>query len=201
MKKILYPHSSVQKFLNDTFNKASENFAALTGKEFVISRYFLNFLEGDQFIHKNVSIGEEAYFASILQLRDILNMDIVFFISESEGLSLYNLLYSDTSTNTTRVNPEVIAAIGEINNILGSCFVNLLADRLHMEAHPATPVNTFDMLGAIMEDILLQHEYRDKMVLFADVLLREKSLGQFHVRFIVISPEEQLSEMMKNNQE
>jgi chemotaxis protein CheY-P-specific phosphatase CheC len=194
-----YPNSSLQKFLNDTFIKASNSFTALTGKEFVISRYFLNFLEGDQFIRQNVDLREEAYFASILQLRDILQMDVGFFISEAEGLSLYNLLYGDRIKKINKVDPDVIAAIGEINNILGSCFVNLLADRLHTEAHPTTPINTFDMLGAILEDMLLQHEYMDKVILYADVLLREKQFGQFHVRFIVISPQEQLSEMIKNN--
>jgi len=114
-------------------------------------------------------------------------------------LSLFDLLYGENSQKTKEVDSEVIAAIGEINNILGSSFINLLADRLNMEAHPATPINTFDMFGAILEDILLQHEYLDKVMLCADVLLREKQRGQFHVRFMVISPQEQLCGVIPNN--
>lgn len=196
MKTSSYSKHSLQKFLNDTFIKATNNLSTITGKQFVISRYFLNCLESDQFIRQNENLGDEAYFSSILQLRDILDMDVVLLISESEGLSLYNLFYSDKTEEIKEVNSDVIAGIGEINNILGSCFVNLLADRLHMEAHPATPVNTFDMLDAILEDILLQHEYLDKMVLFADVLLREKQIGKFHVRCILVSPQEQLSDIL-----
>ena len=192
MRTALYPHEPLQKFLNDTFVKASSNLSALTEREFIITRYFLNFVEGDQFIHQNDNPGDEAYFASILKLRDIVHMDVVLLISEKEGLALFDLLYGEKTDQTKKVDSDVIAAIGEINNILGSCFINLLADRLHVEAHPATPINTFDMLGAILEDILLQHEYLDKIVLCADALLREKQMGQFHVRFMVISPQEQL---------
>jgi len=198
IKTELSNQEPLQKFLTDTFNTASQNFAALTGKHFVITRYFLNFLEGDQFIRQDDSLGDEPYFASILKLRDIIHMDVVLLISESEGLGLYDLLYGEENGKTETIDSEVVSAIGEINNILGSSFVNSLADHLQVEAHPTTPINTFDMLDAILEDILMQAEYLDTMVLCADVLLREKQMGQFHVRFLVISPQEQLSDVITN---
>ena len=192
MNTSLSPQEPLQKFLNDTFVMASSHFSELTGKEIIITRYFLNFLESDEFIRQNNMTGDEAYFASILKLRDILHLDVVLLISETEGLALYDLLNEKTAGKTIRIDSDVISTIGEINNILGSCFVNLLADRLEVEAHPTTPINTFDMLGAILEDIMLQQEYLDRVVLCADVLLREKQRGQFHVRFMVISPQEDL---------
>lgn len=192
MKTELKNQEPLQKFLTDTFQTASQNFAALTGKHFVITRYFLNLLEGDQFIRQDENLGDEPYFASILKLRDIIHMDVVLLISENEGLALYDLLYGKEEEKTKTIDSEVICAIGEINNILGSSFVNSIADHLQVEAHPTTPINTFDMRNAILEDILMQDEYLDTVVLCADVLLREKQMGQFHVRFLVISPQEQL---------
>ncbi|MBN2414477.1 hypothetical protein JXO52_01475 [bacterium] len=196
MKTATIRNDALQKYLNETFVQASAHLSALTGKEISISRYFLNFIEGDRFIRENRSSDDAAYFASILKLRDIVHMDVVLLISEAEGVALYNILSGEDPEADMAVNDDVIAGIGEVNNILGSCFINVLADKYSVEGHPTTPINTFDMLGAILEEILLQHEYLDKVVLCADVLLREKQMGQFHVRFMVISPQEQLPDAL-----
>ena len=199
MKTTAIKNEALQKYLNETFVQASFHLSALTGKEISISRYFLNFIEGDQFIRENRNSDDEAYFASILKLRDIVPMDVILLISEAEGRTLYEILSGAGAGSVTEIDNDVIAGIGEINNILGSCFVNVLADKYKAEVHPTTPINTFDMLGAILEEILLQHEYIDNIVLCADVLLREKRMGRFHVRFMVISPQQQLPDMIHDD--
>ena len=47
------------------------------------------------------------------------------------------------------------SALGEIGNILGTSYINALAQMLGLETEPAPPMVVLDMLGAILASVLL----------------------------------------------
>jgi chemotaxis protein CheC len=51
-----------------------------------------------------------------------------------------------------------LSALGEIGNILGTSYVNALAQMVGMEVEPHPPVTHTDMLGAIVSTVLLERD-------------------------------------------
>lgn len=51
-----------------------------------------------------------------------------------------------------------LSALGEIGNILGTSYVNALAQMVGMEVEPHPPVTQTDMLGAIVSTVLLERD-------------------------------------------
>ena len=60
------------------------------------------------------------------------------------------------------------SAIGEICNILGTSYVNALAQMTGLEVEPRPPATTFDMIGAIVSSVLAQRADGSSLALMLD---------------------------------
>jgi two-component system, chemotaxis family, sensor kinase CheA len=176
---------ALNDFFRRSFAKAGEQLSMLTGKSIMVSDYSLEQTNMESLGIHMEDHAEECYFASILKVPD-LRTEAILLISKREGLKLYDHLAGKRPGSTRTITVDVVAAIGEINNIMGSTFVNQLADMLNREIHPSTPLSTFDMLGAVFEGILLQEEYGDQTILCADAIVHEKRSSGFKVRIILL---------------
>lgn len=66
-----------------------------------------------------------------------------------------------------------LSALGEIGNILGTSYVNALAQMVGMEVEPHPPVTHTDMLGAIVSTVLLERDAGDTALVLDSAMFVE----------------------------
>jgi two-component system chemotaxis sensor kinase CheA len=177
-------NGALDGFFRRAFNKVGEHLSTLTGKSLVMSDFRLEETVLERFGRQMEGHVEDSYFASIMKIPDMCS-EAVLLISKREGLKLYDSLSGKRPGSSRSVSDDVVAAIGEINNIAGSTLVNELAEIMNRSIHPAAPLSTFDMLGAIFQGIVLQEEYVDRVLWCAEATLRENQSSGFGLRIIL----------------
>ncbi|MBN1782469.1 chemotaxis protein CheC [bacterium] len=177
---------SVERIFKYAFEQAAESASMLVGRKMTIDQIYIHIKSGETFMSQVEDEFETCYFASIIKTMNDMNFNILFLISEREGVGLYHSL-TGLSESSSMITSDMISAVGELNNILGSAFINSLANYLKTVIHATPPYNTYDMLGAVMECIVLQDEFMNKEFLCADATLREKDRDGFLVRLIIMS--------------
>ena len=181
----------------DSFKQAAIALSQLTNRAITITSSRIGFLNSEDIVNNIEYQMDELYFGSIIKIKDKLDSNLIFLISAKDGIELYDLLYGNDANTTKEPSEEVVAAIGEVNNILGSTFVNCLANLLNRTIHPDTPVNNYDMLGAILEGVIMQEKFIDKKILCADTIIKEKDRGEFRSRFFIISDKDELFKLLE----
>ncbi|MDM7925164.1 MAG: hypothetical protein QUS35_04010, partial [bacterium] len=181
-----------RQLLAAAFEKAARQLSVLTQREMAVLKCTVESRSVEDFRVSVEADAEKSCFASILKVHELMNADVAFLIEESEGLRLYDTLMGHPAGHTAAVDSDVVSGIGEVNNILGSTFINEFADRIGKAVHPRIPVTTFDMLGAVLQGVMLQDEYIDRTVVCADAVIREVPEGGFKVRLIVLCDQAQL---------
>lgn len=182
----------LNQLFQGTFRDAAKSFSQLVNKDMVIDHYKIEQVTSDEFSRQVVDQLEHSYFGSIIRLEETFNANIVFLIPEKEGIGLYQLITGEPVKYPSIITQDMIAGIGELNNILGGKFINSLANFLGISIHGTTPMNTFDMLGAILDSIAIQDEFINREVICADAKIREKDQLGYEVRLIIMSEMEQL---------
>jgi chemotaxis protein CheC len=74
---------------------------------------------------------------------------VVLLFPEDDARTLCGLYGIEPST------PDGQSMLGEVGNILGTHYINVLAQMVGMELEPAPPQVVEDMLGSILESVLL----------------------------------------------
>jgi chemotaxis protein CheC len=64
------------------------------------------------------------------------------------------------------------SALGEVGNIVGSSYINALAEMTGMAIEPTPPATATDMLGAIVETVLAGQAHAGDVALMLDSQLR-----------------------------
>ncbi|MFC1569484.1 chemotaxis protein CheC [bacterium] len=179
------------------FDQAAASASMLFDRSMVIDQIQIQIKSGEDFMNRVENEFEICYFASIIKTMNDMNFNILFLISEKEGVGLYQSLIGEENRSNVVITSEMIAAIGELNNILGSSFINSMANFTKTIIHTTPPYNTFDMLGAVMECIVLQDEFLNKDFFCADATIREKEHEGFLVRLIIMSNKDQFIDLTK----
>jgi len=179
------------------FDQAAESASVLFNRSMTIDQIKIHIKYGEDFMTQVESDFETCYFASVIKTMNDMNFNILFLISEAEGVGLYHSLIGEKTASGV-VTSEMIAAIGELNNILGSSFINSMANHTKTIIHTTPPYNTFDMLGAVMQCIVLQEEFLNKEFFCADATIREKEHEGFLVRLIIMSNKDEFVEIAGN---
>ncbi|MBN2028919.1 hypothetical protein JW824_01630 [bacterium] len=175
-----------------SFNQAANAFSQLLMREMVISRYSIEMMTGEQFINQLENKMEDGYFASIIKLQNDVDTTILFLLPEEEGKRLYNILNDKELKAEFPSIEDLSDSIGELNNILGSNFTNCLANTLNHTIHNSVPANTLDLLGAILESVVLQREFVNKSIFCAEADISDKKCSTFTVKLIILSDKTQL---------
>ena len=182
---------------NEAFDEAAISLSQLTNKTMEIYSSKIELLTGDEFANQIEDKYEEPYFASIIKTKDDLNTNIVFLISKKDGFELYDYINGSSTGTTKEASEDIISGIGEINNILGCAFVNNIANLMKKEIHPSPPLNNFDMLGAVLEGVVLQEEFLNKRIFCADTVIKEKDKEELRSRLLIMSDKESLFNTIK----
>jgi chemotaxis protein CheY-P-specific phosphatase CheC len=182
--------------LSAAFDKAAGHLSTLTQRTMAVINCRIESMTVEDFEFEIEALEDRLFFVSILKMKDTLHTDVVFLIAESEGLRLFDTISGHPAGTPREVTADVISGIGEVNNILGSAFIDQFAKRIGRAVHPRIPVNTYDMLGAILQGVVLQDEYLDRTVICADAVIREAAADGFNVRLIVLSDQTQLLRLL-----
>lgn len=189
--------SLTQVFI-DSFNQAAQSLSRLLMREMVISGHKTELISGEQFINQLGDRMEDNYFASIIKLHHHMDTNILFLLTENEGKRLYNILNGMDGDNEYPPLEDLIDSVGELNNILGSTFINCLANTLNRTIRVSVPRNTFDLLGAILESVILQHEFVNKKILCTEADISDKRNAAFNVRLIIMADKNQLMKVLNH---
>jgi len=192
---------SLAQIFIQSFNQAAEALSQLLMQEMVISKYRIELITGEQFIDRLGDKMEEGYFASIIKPQNELDTTILFLLREEEGKRLYHILNDTLENNEIAPLNDMINSIGELNNIIGSNFVNCLANTLNLTIHGSVPRNALDLLGAILESVILQHEFVNKNIFCAEATISDKKHTAFNVRLIILSDKIQLMKFLNRSEE
>lgn len=189
------------KQLNDlfikSFDEAANTLSQLTNRDMAIHSSRVELLSGEDFVNQIENGLDKLYIGSILKVVEELNTSIVFIISEKDGMGLYDTISGNKVGTTKQVSEDVVSGIGEVNNILGGTFINNLANLLKKEISPNTPINNYDMLGAILDGVVLQEEFLNKKILCGDTIIKENEHEEFHTRFFIMTDKEELLGLME----
>lgn len=177
----------LKNIFHGAFQQAAQSLGLLIGRQTVVGRSTLRTLRGEAFFDCFEDGLDELYFASILKIDDIFGSNVILLIPAGDGIRLYRRLTGEDCTAEDQATEDVVAGIGELNNILGGAFINSLANFLKVTIHSTIPLNTLDMLGAILQDIVLQEEYLDKQILYVETAIQDADRKDCTVRLIVLS--------------
>ncbi len=180
-------HRFIKNIFHEALQRAAQSLEQLVGRKMGVDQYALQIIRGENFFDCFENQLEQTYFASILKIDEMFGSNVVLLVSDKDGAMLYQLLTGENVDSGNKISDETINGIGELNNILGSTFINSLANFLKITIHSTIPLNTYDMLGAILQGIVLQDEYLNKQILYANAAIRDTGTKGFTVKLIILS--------------
>jgi chemotaxis protein CheC len=92
---------------------------------------------------------DELRFGVVVPIVGDMDAIVVLLFPETDAHTLCGIYGIDPRT------PDGTSMLGEVGNILGTNYINVLAQMVGMEIEPAPPQVVEDMLGAILESVLL----------------------------------------------
>lgn len=93
--------------------------------------------------------GETAVCAAFYEVRGDLSGYLLLVFSFKDMEALAHSLLGEEGGDEEMID----SALGELGNIVGSAFLNYLADHFRMAAAPTPPQVVRDMMGALLESI------------------------------------------------
>ena len=90
----------------------------------------------------------------------------------------------------------VPSALGEVGNIVGSSYINALAEMTGMAIEPTPPATATDMLGAIVETVLAGQAHAGDVALMLDTDLRVEG-EDCSIAFVLVPSESGVEELLE----
>ncbi|MDD5067005.1 MAG: chemotaxis protein CheW [bacterium] len=187
----------VKKLVNTSFKDAALSLSHLTNEQMEIYATSIDLMSGEEMVNRIEENLEEPYCCSMMKTEGEINASMVFLISKEEAIRLYDILNEKKEGTTKEVDIDVTSAIGEINNIMSSAFINNLANLVDMKINPSVPMNSYDMLGALMQGVVMQEEFLNKKVYFANTRIKAKEDKEFVTRLMIMSDKDTLFQLIK----
>lgn len=96
---------------------------------------------------------ETIVLGSYLSITGDISGHIVLLFPVERALACVDLMCGEAPGTTTEADEIACSAIGELGNIVGSAFVNALADQAGLALHPSPPSILNDMALALVETV------------------------------------------------
>lgn len=98
--------------------------------------------------------GEESVvLGAYLAISGDITGHVMLLFPVARALECVDLMCGQPPGTTTEPDELARSAIGELGNIVGSAFVNALADRVNLILHPSPPTIVHDMAIALVETV------------------------------------------------
>ncbi len=78
---------------------------------------------------------------------------VMLFFPVDRAFACIDLMCGQAPGSTTQVDDLAASAMAELGNVVGSAFVNALADHMNLVLHPSPPAVVHDMAIALVESV------------------------------------------------
>lgn len=127
--------------------------------------------------------GEEEDAVGVyLQISGDISGHIMLLWSYDEALNLVDLLMENPAGTTTSIGDMEQSALKEVGNMVGSFFLNAMADYTGLRCTPSPPALMVDMMGSILNALSAQVAVEGNNSLIIDTTFKEGTqavLGNF----------------------
>lgn len=110
---------------------------------------------------------DEARHGILVPIVGEFEAAVVLLVPEADAQQLCDVYGLDPDSE------DGASFLGEIGNILGTSYINVLAEMCGMDMEPAPPQVVHDMLGAILASVLLAGENTDQALVLDSALTVE----------------------------
>ncbi len=115
--------------------------------------------------------GAEALTVAVyLRVGGSATGHMVLVYSPETAYELVDMLLGLAPGTTQELEPMERSALGEMGNIMGSFFLNAVADATGVELLPSPPAVMMDMAGSILDSVLAEIMMETDEVLVADTI-------------------------------
>lgn len=123
------------------------------------------------------SVGgpEAIVLGSYLLISGDVTGHVMLLFPEARALTCADLMCGQPPGTTPAVDELSQSAIGELGNVIGSAFVNALADRANLILHPSPPAIVHDMAIAMVETIYAEILMQGGDVVMIDTVFEDRS--------------------------
>lgn len=110
---------------------------------------------------------------------------LVFVMFEESAKKVNQILWEEGPKSSEVLNLSSISAIKEMGNIVGSCFLNRLADSSGIELRPGEPMFVYDLMEAVMEALLIEQSLSSDRAIIVDTIIKNPQEGiSFDILFL-----------------
>jgi chemotaxis protein CheC len=122
-------------------------------------------------------------------------------VGDLEGIVLLLVSPADADALCTMLGVEpgseyASSALGEVGNIVGSSYINALAEMTGMAIEPTPPATATDMLGAIVETVLAGQAHAGDVALMLDSDLEVEG-EDCSIAFVLVPTESGVGELLE----
>ena len=120
--------------------------------------------------------GEEnIVLGAYLSIAGDITGHVMLLFPVARALECVDLMCGQAAGTTTEPDEFAQSAIGELGNIVGSAFLNALADRVNLSLHPSPPTIVYDMASALVESIYAEMLSAGGEVVMIDTVFEDRS--------------------------
>ncbi len=131
-----------------------------------------------------------------LHFSGVLTGSVLLYFPQESALLLSDLLFERKLGETTKIHDLEQSALKEVGNIFTNAYVDILAKIIGMKILPSVPYFVRDMLGAVVEDIIVNYAQASVYVLLVDTNFElPGTIVKGH--FLLFSPPETLELLLK----
>jgi chemotaxis protein CheC len=144
--------STLSTVSRDGAFRAGRGLSGLMGQEIAI--HVPNVRSGTRSDACDAVGGEEALvLGAYLSVSGDVTGHVMLLFPVQRALQCADLMCGQRPGTTTEPNALAESAIGELGNIVGSAFVNALADHMNLILHPSPPTVVQDMAVALVDTV------------------------------------------------
>ena len=112
---------------------------------------------------------------------------VMLLFPEKRALECVDLMFGRPVGTTTEADEMAKSAVAELGNIVGSAFVNALADHVQLMLHPSPPTVVHDMAIALVQTIYAEILARGNEVVMIDTVFEDRN-GQA-AGLVIVAPD------------
>jgi chemotaxis protein CheC len=140
------------KLVESGTNRAIENLSQMTGQVIEVNSFNLRSIP-IQDISSLVGGPDVTAVGIYLTVSGGADGHLMLIYEPSIACQFVDVLMMQPPNTTTSLGEMEQSALGEMGNIVGASFLNVLADEMHMDLRPSPPAVMLDMAGALLDVI------------------------------------------------
>jgi len=118
---------------------------------------------------------EELVLGAYLSITGDVTGHVMLLFPVKRALQCTDLMCGQRPGTTTEPDELAESAIGELGNIVGSAFVNALADHMNLILHPSPPTVVHDMAVALVETVYAEVLSQGSDVVMMDAIFEDQA--------------------------